>query len=657
MLKSIKGKLLAGFLGVIAVVAISGTISLVQIKDISQLTNHFVEDLWSAADLIMETNITLQEDVRTVLDPADELDRRAFADGFHKRLAEIRTEFEATELPEEAIAHIFRDLEDLDSSFETPLYMAGKPGEAMEVADAAMGPILEILEEQNHAVLNSMLWQSCMLFNDILITGDLALETEYGVASRKIKNHPDFGIIAKQFAAYDKGALGVFSLFREEHKARESYIGTLECFLGDLERLESDFEANAVDPAVAELKEKLASVNVAQMVSMGLSLILSLCIAFFMANLLARPLVKTAAVIREMAMGHLEDRVSLDQQDEVGSMARALDSFADSLQNEVVASLEKAAAGDLDFDIEPRDENDKVRGAIRTLSRDLNEMVAGIRGAGDQIAAGSKQVADAAQTLSQGSTESAASLQEIGASMTELADQTRINAENAGEANTISSEAQSAAETGNEQMSRMVEAMAEIDKSSKDISNIIKVIDDIAFQTNLLALNAAVEAARAGKHGKGFAVVAEEVRNLAGRSAKAARETAQLIESSTAITTNGGQTAHQAADALGSIVEKITRVSALVEEITLASRNQANGFDEVNNGLSQIDQVTQSNTATAEESAAAAEELSSQSAEMRDLLARFKLKKDSAAGSFGADDPNSPQMSHADYGVREEMLV
>ena len=628
MLKSIKAKLLAGFGCVIAIVVISGVISLVQVKQISDMTNSFVGELWSTADLIMETNITIQDDVRTVLDPGEDLDRKAFAVAFHQTLADIKAEFAAAHLLDGEVDHIFQDLDDLDSTFEETLFMAGKPGEAMEVADAAMGPILEILEAQDNAVVSSLLWEGCMAFNDILITGDLSLEEDYRAVANQIKNSPDFDLIAGDFAAFDKGALGVFKIFKEEHDARETYNSTLECFLNDLDNLEGDFEVNVVDPAVKKTKAKIATVNVTLMVSIILSLVLSLGIAFFMANILSKPLVKTALVIEEMEKGHLDNRVGLDQEDEVGSMARTLDTFADSLQYEIVACLEKAAAGDLNFDLEPRDGKDKVRGAIKTLSADLNRMVSGIRSAGDQIASGSKQVADAAQALSQGSTESAASLQEIGASMTELADQTKTNAENAGEANTLSSDAQSAAETGNDQMSRMVEAMSEIDKASQDIANIIKVIDDIAFQTNLLALNAAVEAARAGKHGKGFAVVAEEVRNLAGRSAKAARETAQLIDNSTSITSTGAKTAEQAAGALADIVEKITSVSALVEEIALASKNQANGFEEVNNGLTQIDQVTQSNTATAEESAAAAEELSSQSAEMRDLLARFKLKSD-----------------------------
>lgn len=224
--------------------------------------------------------------------------------------------------------------------------------------------------------------------------------------------------------------------------------------------------------------------------------------------------------------------------------------------------------------------------------------------------------------------------------MNEIASQTKQNAENASHANKLAGEAKEYAERGNQQVGEMVAAMKEISESSRNISKIIKVIDEIAFQTNLLALNAAVEAARAGKHGKGFAVVAEEVRNLAARSAKAAKETAEMIEGAVKKIEDGTAMADRTAEALTQIVSAATKVTDLVAEIAAASNEQAQGVSQITQGLSQIDQVTQQNTAHAEESASAAEELSSQAMLLQQLISSFKLAEDKkAAFASGAQAP------------------
>lgn len=339
-----------------------------------------------------------------------------------------------------------------------------------------------------------------------------------------------------------------------------------------------------------------------------------------------RPIRAVMEMVNDIEHGHLDRRLNLERKDELGQMARTMDNLADNLQHEVVDALQKLAAGNLDFDARPRDGRDVIRGALKKLSEDMNDMIRQVQSAGEQIASGAGQVADSSQALSQGATEQASSLEEISASMGQMAAQTRQSAENAGQANRLAGETRAAAAQGQQQMQSMVAAMSDISQSGQSISRIIKTIDEIAFQTNLLALNAAVEAARAGQHGKGFAVVAEEVRNLAARSARAARETAELIEGSVAKTSNGTEIANQTAVALESIVSSIGKVSDLVGEIAAAASEQAEGIGQVNTGLTQIDQVTQQNTASAEESAAAAQELSGQAAQLRQLLQRFQLK-------------------------------
>lgn len=282
--------------------------------------------------------------------------------------------------------------------------------------------------------------------------------------------------------------------------------------------------------------------------------------------------------------------------------------------------------GDLAQEIELVSEHDDLGRAYQQMCDSLSDIIGQFQTAAMQVSAGSTQVADASQSLSQGATESAASLEEINSTMTEIASQTKANARNAGQANQMTGQVQEAAERGNNRMSEMVSAMAEINQAAENISRIIKVIDEIAFQTNLLALNAAVEAARAGQHGKGFAVVAEEVRNLAARSAKAARETADLIEGSVATTARGAEIANQTAAALEDMVQGVGRVSTLMAEIAASSDEQASGVGEVSQGLAEIDQVTQQNTSTAEECAAAAEELTAQAEHLKQLMRHFTLR-------------------------------
>jgi methyl-accepting chemotaxis protein len=256
----------------------------------------------------------------------------------------------------------------------------------------------------------------------------------------------------------------------------------------------------------------------------------------------------------------------------------------------------------------------------RGVTGPLRRIIESLESASEQITSGSEQIAVSSQSLAEGSSQQAASIEETSSSLEEMAAHTRQNAENSEQAERAVKDSTQMIEAGVLSMKRMNVAISEIQESSKETSNIIKTIDDIAFQTNLLALNAAVEAARAGDAGKGFAVVAEEVRNLAQRSAEAARSTSQLIEKSQKNADNGVSVTEEMERQLGSIQARSQKVNTLIEEISAASKEQAQGIKQINTAVSQMDKVVQRNVTESEESASAAEQLSSQAAEMKKML-------------------------------------
>jgi len=307
--------------------------------------------------------------------------------------------------------------------------------------------------------------------------------------------------------------------------------------------------------------------------------------------------------------------------------------FLKSYVDEIAATLAEMGRGNLDIEITNEYLGDfqaiktGLNGIAATLSETMNE----INEAAGQVEAGARQISDGGQALSQGTTEQASAIEQLNASIEEVAGETKRNASNANEANERALEVRSNAEVGNGQMTKMVTAMVDINESSKNISKIIKVIDDIAFQTNILALNAAVEAARAGQHGKGFAVVAEEVRTLAARSAEAAKETTGLIEGSIDKVANGTKIADETATSLVEILSEIEKVAGLVGNIARASNDQATEIAQITQGIEQVSTVVQTNSATAEESAAASEELSGQAEMLKQMVGAFKLKKKGSA--------------------------
>jgi methyl-accepting chemotaxis protein len=413
-------------------------------------------------------------------------------------------------------------------------------------------------------------------------------------------------------------------------RAKELFYTQTQQHLIQVQGLFHEIREHAEDSVSKYVEESDRVAWLAHSINLGgglTALLIGSILAVLISRSLSRPLRRTAAMLENMERGHLDERLNLQRTDEIGYMAATMDRFADSLQNEIIESLKLLAQGDLTFEVSPRDAQDQLRNSLKQLNQDLNQIMEQIRSTGEEIATASNEVADSSQALSQGATESAASLEEISASLNQTAAQIKQNADNSTQANKLTDEARRAAEQGSKHMQGMVTAMNDIDAAGQDISKIIKTIDEIAFQTNLLALNAAVEAARAGQHGKGFAVVAEEVRNLAGRSAKAAAETANLIKGTVEKTAHGNAMAEQTATALDEIVTGIEKVTDIVSEISSASAEQSTGIAEINQGVSQIDSVTQQNTASSEQSAAAAEELAGQAASLKQMLQRFKIRQ------------------------------
>ena len=272
----------------------------------------------------------------------------------------------------------------------------------------------------------------------------------------------------------------------------------------------------------------------------------------------------------------------------------------------------------------------------RGITKPINRIIGGLNEGSEQVNEAAGQVSTASQQLAEGASEQASSLEETSSALEQMAAMTRTNAENAKEANNLSDQAKTAAQSGDQTMHQLNDAMAGINDSSGKISKIIKVIEEIAFQTNLLALNAAVEAARAGEHGKGFAVVADEVRNLAQRSAQAAKETTALIEDSVNNAKGGTEVAGKVGKSLSAIVGDVAKVTDLIKGISKASEEQAQGVDQVNTAVSQMDKVTQQNAAGAEESASAAEQLSAQAQAVKGTINELMILVGGKGAEAGA---------------------
>lgn len=447
----------------------------------------------------------------------------------------------------------------------------------------------------------------------------------------------------EKFGSVEKDFLSFTSIREKIQKAvaDSDFSGASTLFMDDFVPIVNQVESKLMDIIDQETvyagdfvkkSEELERMTMYLLIGLlGAVVLLIVFITYWITTSITRPIAIILGATEKMSKGVLSVTLNYRSKNEFGQLSDGIMKTVRTMQayiGNIAEMLGKMAKGDLSGSIDMDYIGDfaHIKASMVEIIDSLNDIMMQINQSSHQVLSGAGQVASASQALSQGTTEQASSIEELSATIQDIANQIAKNAENAQDAKNIADQSSATMESANGKMMDMIDAMENINETSRKISKIIKTIDDIAFQTNILALNAAVEAARAGEAGKGFAVVADEVRNLASKSAEAAKDTTALIENSILAVDRGSKIADETAKSLTAIVGAAKQSADLVSKISQASTMQAKAIAQTTQGVQQISGVVQMNSATAEESAAASEELSGQADMLNQLVSKFKLQ-------------------------------